>query len=185
MIRRPPRSTLFPYTTLFRSYRTVGPAISQRARWRGLWICADGASLDLAHPGPFAAHGGAGPLSGISLCRIRRLFRRCAIRRRLRRHDLARELERFRAKACPGRDPGWIPVRVMKARQNIGSKISVGIDTESQRLGSDEGNEIALPLPGGRPPERRDQFIGSLRPCRRTSTVLQRTGDKNHGITRD
>src|SRR5260221_12722537 len=27
MIRRPPRSTLFPYTTLFRS--TVGPAISQ------------------------------------------------------------------------------------------------------------------------------------------------------------
>ena len=25
MIRRPPRSTLFPYTTLFRSVRTVGP----------------------------------------------------------------------------------------------------------------------------------------------------------------
>src|SRR3712207_7936567 len=24
MIRRPPRSTLFPYTTLFRSWRTVG-----------------------------------------------------------------------------------------------------------------------------------------------------------------
>src|SRR5688572_32512160 len=29
MIRRPPRSTLFPYTTLFRSVRAV------RRRWRG------------------------------------------------------------------------------------------------------------------------------------------------------
>src|SRR5687768_18006359 len=27
MIRRPPRSTLFPYTTLFRSYKTVFQAI--------------------------------------------------------------------------------------------------------------------------------------------------------------
>src|SRR5260370_6483169 len=25
MIRRPPRSTLFPYTTLFRSFLTIGP----------------------------------------------------------------------------------------------------------------------------------------------------------------
>src|SRR3712207_8136647 len=29
MIRRPPRSTLFPYTTLFRSAATSGPAISE------------------------------------------------------------------------------------------------------------------------------------------------------------
>src|SRR2546427_8453001 len=28
MIRRPPRSTLFPYTTLFRSYRSCGPRVS-------------------------------------------------------------------------------------------------------------------------------------------------------------
>src|SRR2546430_11597744 len=28
MIRRPPRSTLFPYTTLFRSYRTDQPALA-------------------------------------------------------------------------------------------------------------------------------------------------------------
>src|SRR5207237_9284259 len=27
-------------------------------------------------------------------------------------------LERFRAKACPGLDPGWVPVRVKKTRQN-------------------------------------------------------------------
>jgi hypothetical protein len=25
--------------------------------------------------------------------------------------------ERFRAKACPGLDPGWVPVRVKKTRQ--------------------------------------------------------------------
>jgi hypothetical protein len=30
----------------------------------------------------------------------------------------AHGLERFRAKACPGLDPGWIPVRVKKTRQN-------------------------------------------------------------------
>src|SRR5260370_29829693 len=28
MIRRPPRSTLFPYTTLFRSHRRPGPILS-------------------------------------------------------------------------------------------------------------------------------------------------------------
>src|SRR5258708_10960777 len=31
MIRRPPRSTLFPYTTLFRSFRKTGSARSHRA----------------------------------------------------------------------------------------------------------------------------------------------------------
>src|SRR2546422_2132589 len=31
MIRRPPRSTLFPYTTLFRSYRDCATAISDCA----------------------------------------------------------------------------------------------------------------------------------------------------------
>src|SRR5258708_23975216 len=32
MIRRPPRSTLFPYTTLFRSFTTA-----LRSRWKGAW----------------------------------------------------------------------------------------------------------------------------------------------------
>src|SRR5215208_7473578 len=32
MIRRPPRSTLFPYTTLFRSVRATGPWISPGSR---------------------------------------------------------------------------------------------------------------------------------------------------------
>src|SRR2546430_3972273 len=33
MIRRPPRSTLFPYTTLFRSRRAVGGTGAAGARW--------------------------------------------------------------------------------------------------------------------------------------------------------
>src|SRR5687768_17934806 len=34
MLRRPPRSTLFPYTTLFRSPAGSGPRIAfQRSRW--------------------------------------------------------------------------------------------------------------------------------------------------------
>src|SRR5205809_3395672 len=35
MIRRPPRSTLFPYTTLFRSERTLSPARLLRFSMRG------------------------------------------------------------------------------------------------------------------------------------------------------
>src|SRR2546429_1771387 len=35
MIRRPPRSTLFPYTTLFRSILPVGRAIRGRSIWHG------------------------------------------------------------------------------------------------------------------------------------------------------
>src|SRR3954465_3834231 len=39
MIRRPPRSTLFPYTTLFRSRNCTGGAI-------GLWVPPDTCSVD-------------------------------------------------------------------------------------------------------------------------------------------
>src|SRR2546425_2721961 len=34
MIRRPPRSTLFPYTTLFRSRRLVDRGADRQALWR-------------------------------------------------------------------------------------------------------------------------------------------------------
>src|SRR2546429_7128593 len=47
MIRRPPRSTLFPYTTLFRSVRVRLRAARRRARARGV----RGAG-DRAHPDP-------------------------------------------------------------------------------------------------------------------------------------
>src|SRR2546425_9517100 len=46
MIRRPPRSTLFPYTTLFRSLRVAGGAAAERSalaeqfRARGAMDCA-------------------------------------------------------------------------------------------------------------------------------------------------
>src|SRR3712207_8599178 len=60
MIRRPPRSTLFPYTTLFRSLTSivrrhskesdalehpVWDAISSYACWRALLSCKDGLKL--------------------------------------------------------------------------------------------------------------------------------------------
>src|ERR1700692_1136419 len=61
----------------------------------------------------------------------------------------------------------------------------VGIDPESQRLGSDERNQIALPLPGRGLAQGCDQFIVSLRPGQRAVTILHRTGDEDNGITRD
>src|SRR5436309_8712268 len=42
MIRRPPRSTLFPYTTLFRSVRGGAAAARQRARRRARGAPASG-----------------------------------------------------------------------------------------------------------------------------------------------
>src|SRR2546430_16331854 len=43
MIRRPPRSTLFPYTTLFRSLEKLGPSIVLIHSQPGtaLWVMAD------------------------------------------------------------------------------------------------------------------------------------------------
>src|SRR5256885_12548349 len=48
MIRRPPRSTLFPYTTLFRSLDR------QEGRWHWIFDPARGKSMDIpvAFPGP-------------------------------------------------------------------------------------------------------------------------------------
>src|SRR2546428_8789772 len=40
MIRRPPRSTLFPYTTLFRSTKSRAPARGGEAAAEGLWVRA-------------------------------------------------------------------------------------------------------------------------------------------------
>src|SRR5256885_10163552 len=48
MIRRPPRSTLFPYTTLFRSLHVPDPRTAVR---RSRWI-DDDEPLALGHPVP-------------------------------------------------------------------------------------------------------------------------------------
>src|SRR5258708_13933737 len=62
MIRRPPRSTLFPYTTLFRSYRLLRVdehAIRQLApysRWLGAQQAVALARRDQATPGAHTSH---------------------------------------------------------------------------------------------------------------------------------
>src|SRR3712207_7822532 len=43
MMRRPPRSTLFPYTTLFRSRRAIGAALL--VSWAPLTAAAQGTTL--------------------------------------------------------------------------------------------------------------------------------------------
>src|SRR3712207_6853178 len=43
MIRRPPRSTLFPYTTLFRSPHRRGTSACLRERWQARWDGRGGA----------------------------------------------------------------------------------------------------------------------------------------------
>src|SRR2546429_6948801 len=42
MIRRPPRSTLFPYTTLFRSPVAYAPGKKAGGTWRSAWATASG-----------------------------------------------------------------------------------------------------------------------------------------------
>jgi hypothetical protein len=56
-------------------------------------------------PAPFAAHRGIRTLSGVRLCRFRRLYRRGAIRRRLRRHDFAGALKPRLLDASSSREP--------------------------------------------------------------------------------
>src|SRR2546430_4902205 len=46
MIRRPPRSTLFPYTTLFRSTSADGPQILQPSGWPAPKGYANGMAAD-------------------------------------------------------------------------------------------------------------------------------------------
>src|SRR5258708_33399307 len=61
MIRRPPRSTLFPYTTLFRSLTAA--RLAARARLRAEWrqvrlLCATVPAEDLARPLRLHGQGG-------------------------------------------------------------------------------------------------------------------------------
>src|SRR5256885_6934040 len=61
MIRRPPRSTLFPYTTLFRSIGTVCPWDGQRT----VAHMADGAARRTVVRLEFAGRSQGGPRSGV------------------------------------------------------------------------------------------------------------------------
>src|SRR3712207_8587636 len=51
MIRRPPRSTLFPYTTLFRSPRGRGPRAGTPSRSRLSWTAIDARRDATTRPG--------------------------------------------------------------------------------------------------------------------------------------
>src|SRR2546425_12043167 len=60
MIRRPPRSTLFPYTTLFRSPRAHGAAQAHAARRALDGARADAGARDLRDREPDEPRGGGG-----------------------------------------------------------------------------------------------------------------------------
>src|SRR2546428_1144178 len=51
MIRRPPRSTLFPYTTLFRSFGADSEEVGHLFPLRQLWTCQLKIFQSLAHKG--------------------------------------------------------------------------------------------------------------------------------------
>src|SRR5215204_6356445 len=54
-------------------------------------------------------------------------------------------LERFQAKACPGLDPGWAPVRVKKTRQNKNQEL--GSDFNQNRKGSSRADRKSVGSP--------------------------------------
>src|SRR3712207_7644890 len=66
MIRRPPRSTLFPYTTLFRSVAKEGPLLNERdgvlvlSREAGVWEELSGTAIGV---NPFDVTGTARALA--------------------------------------------------------------------------------------------------------------------------
>src|SRR2546430_16297367 len=89
MIRRPPRSTLFPYTTLFRSRRELGGCKQIRIELRE-WIPFNG--------GPEKQHGGValpgeGEAGAQILVRLDPLFAR-DLERPVGRDDLAQQRQR-------------------------------------------------------------------------------------------
>src|SRR2546430_16333724 len=63
MIRRPPRSTLFPYTTLFRSRRRQGGFVDRARRARGLHARAPERRRPAPHGGPRSGQAGDRELS--------------------------------------------------------------------------------------------------------------------------
>src|ERR1035438_4326355 len=62
MMRRPPRSTLFPYTTLFRSLSEVGRSATRAGSLRA-WPCAGIRSRPSGGPGGGISRGGRYPQS--------------------------------------------------------------------------------------------------------------------------
>src|SRR3712207_8681904 len=70
MIRRPPRSTLFPYTTLFRSSKFVAKLASTASKPDGLLVVRPAEVMDFLHPLPVGALWGVGPKTEEQLLRL-------------------------------------------------------------------------------------------------------------------
>src|SRR3712207_8856843 len=70
MIRRPPRSTLFPYTTLFRSSKFVAKLASTRSKPDGLLVVRPAEVMDFLHPLPVGALWGVGAKTEEVLLRL-------------------------------------------------------------------------------------------------------------------
>src|SRR2546428_5986352 len=97
MIRRPPRSTLFPYTTLFRSVQRRAPVVGQREILR----CAGGAHALIAE----GATSGGERCGGGSETRTSEQHPRSALRCRL----LVGKQKGSRASGCRGGRHGERP----------------------------------------------------------------------------
>src|SRR3712207_6860275 len=92
MIRRPPRSTLFPYTTLFRSHgEPAEPDPDHRGR--------DGVPLDGLHERVAGLAHRLGGVAGHLLCRVRHVFN-LSHRRRLRSEEHTSELQSRQYLVC-------------------------------------------------------------------------------------
>src|SRR6266852_4804784 len=73
----------------------------------------------------------------------RRSDKTAAPRRRWRRVNNRRSWlfssKAFSSEACPGRDPGWVPVRVKKTRQNLEPFAGVGVTHRHREEAEAEG----------------------------------------------
>src|SRR2546425_1587916 len=115
MIRRPPRSTLFPYTTLFRSRRPPhrgGDAQAGAGRCRRS-PCRRNASVDPSTPAQASPAPGPDPARGVRFAST--TGQRAGLAERLRRHVAALEGVRH---------PSAAPERHRAARDYIASELS-------------------------------------------------------------
>src|SRR3989441_8510606 len=72
MIRRPPRSTLFPYTTLFRSVSTCKAAVVHLARILSAELVDRGIRVNTLSPGPTRSEEHTSELQSLAylVCRL-------------------------------------------------------------------------------------------------------------------
>ena len=91
----------------------------------------------------------------------------------------------MRRMAVDVRSRGNADISKSVSAPDLSRHASVRVEPEAQRLGADEGDEIALPPPGRGFAQRRDQIVVGLRRVRRTGAVLHLAGDKDDGVAGD